>query len=174
VTLRPITMGTRLSALPPTDALPERGDSRVRCLLTGPRRDAVGIYPHGTGLTSITTHSSVIEVPAGVMVPLTRRVLLHRCTLASLGCAVVLCARTTLGTLHHTLLSIEAFLQRRGFHPRRGTDSGMPSLTTTNAGCVRGYLYWAASLPRSVCCPTLSDGVRGAFPPILCARHPAI
>jgi dethiobiotin synthetase len=54
----------------------------------------------------------IIEGSGGLMVPLTRRVLFID-VFAKWGAPVVLCARTGLGTLNHTLLSLEA-LQRRG------------------------------------------------------------
>jgi dethiobiotin synthetase len=102
----------RLSALPADRTLPEAWR------LTSPvsphwaaERDAVAIDPMALVLPSIT-RSLVIEAAGGVMVPLTRRVL-YIDVLARWGAPVVLCARTTLGTLNHTLLSLEA-LQRRG------------------------------------------------------------
>jgi len=53
----------------------------------------------------------VIEGAGGVIVPLTRKVLLID-VFARWQAPVVLCARTTLGTLNHTLLSIEALRRR--------------------------------------------------------------
>jgi dethiobiotin synthetase len=54
----------------------------------------------------------VIEGAGGLMVPLTRT-LLTIDQFARWGFPVVLCARTQLGTINHTLLSVEA-LKRRG------------------------------------------------------------
>jgi dethiobiotin synthetase len=54
----------------------------------------------------------VIEGAGGLMVPLTRRYLFID-LFARWGLPVVLCARTALGTINHTLLSLEA-LARRG------------------------------------------------------------
>ncbi|GAC1478467.1 MAG: dethiobiotin synthase [Steroidobacteraceae bacterium] len=54
----------------------------------------------------------VIEGAGGLMVPLTRNVLLID-VFAAWGVPVVLCARTGLGTLNHTLLSLDA-LRKRG------------------------------------------------------------
>ncbi|WP_127091885.1 dethiobiotin synthase [Aquabacter cavernae] len=54
----------------------------------------------------------VVEGAGGLMVPLTRR-LLTIDLFARWGLPVVLCARTTLGTINHTLLSVEA-LKARG------------------------------------------------------------
>jgi len=57
-------------------------------------------------------HPLVVEGAGGLMVPLTRDVL-YIDVFATWRAPVVLCARTSLGTLNHTLLSLEA-LQRRG------------------------------------------------------------
>ncbi|MBA4791143.1 MAG: ATP-dependent dethiobiotin synthetase BioD [Rhizobiales bacterium] len=59
----------------------------------------------------------VVEGAGGLMVPLTRR-LLTIDLFARWGLPVVLCARTQLGTINHTLLSIEA-LKARGI-PLKG------------------------------------------------------
>jgi dethiobiotin synthetase len=54
----------------------------------------------------------VIEGAGGLMVPL-RRDLLFVDIYAEWGLPVILCARTTLGTINHTLLSIEALRRRK-------------------------------------------------------------
>jgi dethiobiotin synthetase len=54
----------------------------------------------------------VIEGAGGLMVPLTRKAL-QIDVFARWGCPVILCAGTALGTINHTLLSVEA-LKRRG------------------------------------------------------------
>jgi len=53
----------------------------------------------------------IVEGAGGLMVPLTRRTLLIE-VIAGWGAPVVLCARTRLGTINHTLLSIEALRRR--------------------------------------------------------------
>lgn len=53
----------------------------------------------------------VIEGAGGLLVPLTRSVLTID-LFARWGLPVILCARTALGTINHTLLSIEALRQR--------------------------------------------------------------
>ncbi len=53
----------------------------------------------------------IIEGAGGLMVPLTRAVL-YIDVFARWGAPVVLCARTALGTLNHTLLSLEALRRR--------------------------------------------------------------
>jgi dethiobiotin synthetase len=55
--------------------------------------------------------SVVIEGAGGLMVPLTRRAL-YIDVFARWGLPLVLCARTSLGTINHTLLSVEAIRAR--------------------------------------------------------------
>jgi dethiobiotin synthetase len=74
-------------------------------------RDGVAIDPEALLLPS-TAHPLIIEGAGGLLVPLTRDALFIE-VFARWGAPVVLCARTALGTLNHTLLSLEA-LQRRG------------------------------------------------------------
>lgn len=59
----------------------------------------------------VTTRPIVVETAGGLLVPITRNDL-QIDVLKDWGLPIVLCARTTLGTINHTLLSIEA-LQRR-------------------------------------------------------------
>jgi dethiobiotin synthetase len=73
-------------------------------------RDGVAIDPRDLALPALD-RPLIIEGAGGLMVPLTRDVLFID-VFKSWGAPVVLCARTTLGTLNHTLLSLEA-LQRR-------------------------------------------------------------
>lgn len=73
-------------------------------------RDGVAIDPRELALPALD-RPLIIEGAGGLMVPLTRDVLFID-VFKSWGAPVVLCARTTLGTLNHTLLSLEA-LQRR-------------------------------------------------------------
>jgi dethiobiotin synthetase len=73
-------------------------------------RDGVVIEPVMLSLPSVT-RPLVIEGVGGLLVPLTRRVLLID-VFARWGAPVVLCARTGLGTLNHTLLSLEALRRR--------------------------------------------------------------
>jgi dethiobiotin synthetase len=74
-------------------------------------RDGVSINPEALTLPSIA-RPLIVEGAGGLMVPLTRQTLFID-VFARWGVPVVLCARTALGTLNHTLLSLEA-LQRRG------------------------------------------------------------
>jgi dethiobiotin synthetase len=73
-------------------------------------REAVSIQPEALALP-VVARPLIVEGAGGLMVPLTRETL-YIDVFARWGVPVVLCARTTLGTLNHTLLSIEA-LQRR-------------------------------------------------------------
>ena len=72
--------------------------------------DEVGIDPAVLNLP-VSPHPVIIEGAGGLMVPLTRRTLLID-VLARWGAPTVLCARTGLGTINHTLLSIEALRRR--------------------------------------------------------------
>lgn len=58
-----------------------------------------------------TPRTLLIEGAGGLMVPLTRGLLMID-FFKSLNAPVILCARTELGTINHTLLSIEALKQR--------------------------------------------------------------
>jgi dethiobiotin synthetase len=59
----------------------------------------------------VTSRPLVIEGAGGLMVPLTRDTLLID-VFAQWRAPIVLCARTSLGTLNHTLLSLEALKRR--------------------------------------------------------------
>lgn len=75
--------------------------------------DGIEIDPHALTLPARAPGEAplFVEAAGGLMVPLTRRTL-YIDILQRWGAPVVLCARTGLGTINHTLLSIEA-LQRR-------------------------------------------------------------
>ena len=77
--------------------------------ITPPRRKASRIDP-----ASLTPPDGdlVIEGAGGLMVPLTRDTL-YVDVFARWGLPLVLCARTTLGTINHSLLSIAAIKARR-------------------------------------------------------------
>jgi dethiobiotin synthetase len=74
-------------------------------------RDGVLIDPAAHSLP-VSARPVIIEGAGGLMVPLTRRTL-QIDMFARWGAPVVVCVRTGLGTINHTLLSIEA-LRRRG------------------------------------------------------------
>jgi dethiobiotin synthetase len=73
-------------------------------------REGIDIDPGSLSLPA-QDHPLIIEGAGGLMVPLTRREL-YIDVFARWKAPVVLCARTSLGTLNHTLLSLEA-LERR-------------------------------------------------------------
>lgn len=72
--------------------------------------DSVTIDPTTLKIPT-TTNRLVIEGAGGLMVPLNRSLLLID-WLATLQTPVLLCARTALGTINHTLLSVAALRQR--------------------------------------------------------------
>jgi dethiobiotin synthetase len=101
----------------------------------------------------------VVEAAGGLLVPLTQRVT-YIDLIAKWGAPVVLCARTTLGTINHSLLSIEA-LRARGI-PLLGVafigeENASSEATITAMGQTRrlGRLPHLAALTP--------DAVRAAF-----------
>ena len=102
----------RLAELPAERVLPETWALRTAASPhLAAEIDGVEIDPDA--LTLPASHRPlVVEGAGGLLVPLTRRTLLIE-VIARWGTPVVLCARTRLGTINHTLLSIEA-LRRRG------------------------------------------------------------
>lgn len=102
----------RLSGLPADRVLPER--YRLRTPASphlAAELDGAAIDPASLVLPRID-RPLVVEGAGGLLVPLTRE-LLTIDVFARWGAPVVLCARTALGTINHTLLSIEA-LRARG------------------------------------------------------------
>ena len=85
----------------------------------------------------------VVEAAGGLMVPLTDKLLLLD-AIERLGCRPLLVARSGLGTINHTLLSIET-LQRRGVLPigvvmvtEKGADQD-PQLVAENMKAVQDH-----------------------------------
>lgn len=74
------------------------------------RIDNVAIDPAALTLPDVD-RPLVVEGAGGLMVPLTERDT-YRDVMARWGVPVVLCARTTLGTINHSLLSVEALRAR--------------------------------------------------------------
>lgn len=102
----------RLSGLAPDRILPE---AYRLALPASPHRAAeaegIAIDPDALVLPA-TARPLVVEGAGGPLVPLTRRRLFAD-VFATWGLPVILCARTSLGTINHTLLAMEA-LSRRG------------------------------------------------------------
>lgn len=101
----------RLSGVPAAQILPEAYRLHTPC---SPHQaaeiDGVTIDPARLALPR-TGGSLVVEGAGGVLVPLTRS-LLYADVFAHWGAPVVLVARTALGTINHSLLSIEALRSR--------------------------------------------------------------
>jgi dethiobiotin synthetase len=101
----------RLSGLAAERILPER--YRLRTPASphlAARIDGIEIDTERLALPA-TTRPLLIEGAGGLLVPLTREVT-YIDVLARWRAPLVLCARTTLGTINHTLLSIEAIRAR--------------------------------------------------------------
>jgi dethiobiotin synthetase len=102
----------RLSGLSAEHTLPETWRLRTPASPhLAATRDGVTIDPAALSVPTLT-RPLIIEGAGGLMVPLTRSTLFID-VFAKWRFPVLLCARTTLGTLNHTLLSLEA-LERRG------------------------------------------------------------
>jgi dethiobiotin synthetase len=101
----------RLAELPPERVLPEAWALHTPASPhLAAEIDGVEIEPEALALPA-SDRVVVVEGAGGLMVPLTRRTLLIE-VIARWGAPVVLCARTRLGTINHTLLSIEALRRR--------------------------------------------------------------
>lgn len=101
----------RLSGLPEDRVLPET--YRLKTPASphlAARIDGVVIDPDALALPDVD-QPLVVEGAGGLMVPLTER-LTYIDVMARWNTPVVLCARTTLGTINHSLLSIEALRTR--------------------------------------------------------------
>jgi dethiobiotin synthetase len=101
----------RLAQLPPQRILPERWRLKLAASPhLAAEREGVDIDPDSLLLPALAG-TLVVEGAGGLAVPLTRA----RCYIdvfASWRAPLVLCARTSLGTLNHTLLSVEALRAR--------------------------------------------------------------
>lgn len=153
-----------LGGLSPADILPERYRLATPCSPhLAAEIDGVRIDPDALVLPDRQGRPLVVEGAGGVLVPLDRRTL-YADLFARWRCPVVLVARTGLGTINHSLLSIEA-LRARGV-PILGIafvgDANPDSETIIAAmGGVRrlGRLPQIAPLTPA----TLADAFAGAF-----------
>ncbi|WP_439397794.1 dethiobiotin synthase [Bradyrhizobium sp. PMVTL-01] len=101
----------------------------------------------------------VIEGAGGLMVPLTRRTL-YIDIFARWQLPVVLCARTGLGTINHSLLSIEA-LRKRQIRILGIAFIGERNAETESAICEIGRVRRLGRLPWLV--PLTEDRLQAAF-----------
>lgn len=115
--------------------------------------DAAGMVP------PVTERALVIEGAGGVLVPLTREVMFAD-VFARWGLPVVLVAGTGLGTINHTLLSIEA-LRARGVPILGVAFVGEGNAASEEIICERGGVKRLGRLP--VIEPLTPDGLRAAF-----------
>ena len=103
----------RLGGLSPDRILPER--YRLQSPLSPHRSaeiDGIAIEPSTLRAPDVGGSPLVIEGAGGLMVPLDRKTL-YIDLFAQWRLPVVLCARTALGTINHSLLSIEALRSRK-------------------------------------------------------------
>ncbi len=101
----------RLSGLPRDRILPERYRLKLPASPhLSAERDGITIDPNSLVLPTVG-RPLVVEGAGGLLVPLTREVLTID-VFARWRAPLVLCARTTLGTINHTLLSVEAIRAR--------------------------------------------------------------
>lgn len=121
--------------------------------------DGVRIDTETLGLPNSGEQQLVIEGAGGLMVPLTARTLFidifERWQLP-----VVLCARTGLGTINHSLLSIEA-LRKRRIQILGIAFIGERNAETESAICEIGRVRWLGRLPWLV--PLTDDRLQAAF-----------
>jgi dethiobiotin synthetase len=101
----------------------------------------------------------VIEGAGGLMVPLSRSQL-YVDIFARWQLPVVLCARTALGTINHSLLSIEA-LRNRGIDILGIAFVGDENVDTENSICRIGQIRRLGRLPWL--CPLSADTLQTAF-----------
>jgi dethiobiotin synthetase len=101
----------RLSKLLPEQFLPEVYNLRLPASPhIAAKREGVEIRAEALSLP-VVARPLVVEGAGGLLVPLSRD-LLQIDMFARWGLPVILCARTALGTINHTLLSIEALRRR--------------------------------------------------------------
>lgn len=123
----------QLSGLPDDHFIASRYVLRTPC---SPHRsaeiDSTEIEPSRLGLPE-TTRPIIVELAGGLLVPLTRG-LLQIDIIGDWTLPVILCARTSLGAINHTLLSVEA-LKARDLNIHGIAFIGEPNLDTERTIC---------------------------------------
>ncbi|KYK44274.1 dethiobiotin synthase [Bradyrhizobium liaoningense] len=122
--------------------------------IDGVRIDTETITPPDGGERQL-----VIEGAGGLMVPLTARTL-YIDIFERWQLPVVLCARTGLGTINHSLLSIEA-LRKRQIRILGIAFIGERNAETESAVCEIGRVRWLGRLPWLV--PLTNERLQAAF-----------
>lgn len=121
--------------------------------------DGIAIDPDALRVPETGGHPLVIEGAGGLMVPLTRTTLFID-VFARWNLPVVLCARTALGTINHSLLSIEA-LRRRDINILGVAFLGDAVPDSEQIICELGNVRRLGRLPRLD--PLQPDRLREAF-----------
>ena len=109
-----------------------------RCLTAAERRPALPRVP--------TRAHLVVEGAGGLLVPIGERFMMVD-LFAHLGLPLLLVTRPELGTINHTLLSIEA-IRRRGLRLSMVLFAGRPSATVRAVIARRARCFAIARLPR--------------------------
>jgi dethiobiotin synthetase len=149
----------RLGGLAQERILPERyrlvtpASPHLAARLDGVTIDIDGLMPPDTA------RPLLIEGAGGLMVPLDRRTL-YIDVFARWQFPVVLCARTTLGTINHSLLSIEA-LKVRGIPLLGIAFIGEPNAESESIICEIGGVHRLGTLPWLS--PLSRETLRAAF-----------
>lgn len=149
----------RLSGLSPSRILPDAYRLATPC---SPHRaaeiDGVEILPERLALPQVDG-ALVVEGAGGVLVPLTREIT-YADQFARWGAPVVLVARTGLGTINHTLLSLEA-LRARKVDVIGVAFVGEPVEDSEATICAMGQVRRLGRLPRLD--PLTPDALAHAF-----------
>jgi dethiobiotin synthase len=171
---KPIQSGTRdgtdrqqvqaLTQLPDDRFLPERYILKEPL---SPHRaaeiDGVEIQTEAL-IVPASDQTLIIEAAGGLLVPITRRAL-QIDVLAAWGLPLILCARTALGTINHTLLSIEALRARD--MPLRGlifigedNPDNMRTIADFSGARILGHVPKLDRIDRGALLDTFARGFR--------------
>jgi dethiobiotin synthetase len=154
----------RLSGLGPAHVIPEAYRLMTPCSPhQAAKIDGVTICPDDLALPE-HPGALVVEGAGGVLVPLSDE-LLYADMFARWALPVILVARTSLGTINHTLLSIEA-LRHRNVVVHGVAFSGAENAETERAICSiggvahLGRLAWVDSLDAASLAAAFDAGIR--------------